>query len=234
MIFTILNLSYAENLSHWLDDYKAYKGKDNREIIRAKRRLLENEDLEDILLINLKKGQHLEATLDLIKELKVRGLLLDLFKRSNLENRLYFETINKLSQKDNQKVIYEFYHDGLNKGHLDLISFYWGYLDFAEYNQIKINSKDLNRILSLENSELRIKFSDFLVWCKKQYTPEEYSGIVNKLLGLGPYEMRLKILEDLFRMSKNELKPYKINVKKCLLDENDKVKKACENLDLMI
>lgn len=232
--FLFSNFVYGENETNWLEDYRLYKGNDSREMIRAKRRLLENEDIETILLKNLNQNKYIPETLELIADLKMRGLLNDLLNKAYLESELYFSTINKLAHKENLKHIHNYYQDGLKKSHNSLSFFYKGYLEFAEFKLIKVEDSELKKIIKIEDPSLRIELADYLVWCKKLFSPEEYTKYVNQILNLGPYEMRLKILEDLFKMSKHELKSYKIKVKSCLKDENEKVRKACENLDLLI
>lgn len=216
------------------DFYKLAKDLDshnNKTLFQAKRELHDYEYLEALLKQKLDRGQDLSLVLKVIKVMHVKTLLPDLLKNAkDLAQYGSYDTINSLKDKENLPIIDKFYRERIIEATATENHLKEAYVDFFEYNNKKIEFSLAMEFLDDQSMELRVKTAQYFYPVKDKYTTQEINQFSNKALGLGPYQLRLEVLESLGRMPRAELRKLRIDTSKCRGDLNEKIKKACKNI----
>jgi hypothetical protein len=221
-----LNLK-AENEQQWLIDAKLALGDDLKEKFRAKDRLKDLDHLNDLLQREL-KGPHQKIVLDLIKELKVRPLLLDLKNLSvELEDKYIFNVLNSLTTKEDVKLIKAFYRQLKKKGKK---SSFQGYLEFYDlYNQF-VEFSDLAEMYQEGDSDDKDKVAEYLILKIEAYEPSQVSFFVNTALNSDQVKTKIILMSGLRRLPDPEIKKFSIKYKSCEKDGDKILADLCHRL----
>lgn len=203
----------------------------NKTQFQAKKELRDYENLEALLLQKLKKGENLALVLRVIKVIHVKYLLPELMKDAKaLAKYGAYATINSLEDNENKAEIFKFYEDQIKQRTAEDNFLKDAYVDYFEYNNRQIDFPLVLNFLEDPSFDLRVKVAQYFFSVKEKYSQEQVNLFSNKALSLGPYQLRLEVLQSLGRFPKNELRKLKIDTSKCRGDLNDKVKEACKNI----
>lgn len=203
----------------------------NTILFKAKRQFQDYEYLEALLKQKLARREDLGLVMKVIKVIHVKNLLPELLKSAKgLSSYGSYETINSLKDKENLPIIDNFYHEQIKHAGASDNRLKEAYVDFYEYNNKRIEFPLVLIFLQDQSLDLRVKVAQYFYSAKEKYTVQEVSQFSNKSLGLGPYQLRLEVLESLARLSKGELRKLKIDTSKCRGDLNERVRQACKNI----
>lgn len=203
----------------------------NKTQFQAKRELHDYEDLEALLKQKLKKNEDMALVMKVIKVIHVKNLLPDLLIDAKAWAQYgVYSTINSLKDKDNLPLINKFYQEQIKNVAPDDVSLKDAYLDFYEYNNKQMDFPLLLSFLQDKSLDLRVKVAQYFYPIKDKYSIKEINQFSNLALTLGPYQLRLEVLQTLGRLPKSEIRKLKIDTSKCRIDLNDKIKEACKNI----
>lgn len=210
---------------------KDLESHNNKIQFSAKKELREYDDLEALLKQKLDKEEDLATVIKVIRVIHVKTLLGDLIKNAKKWANLgVYSTINTLTDKESRPLVLKFYDEQIKKIGAGDTFLKNGYVDFYEYNNLKVDFNLLMTFLEDDSYDLRVKVAQYFYSVKEKYLIWDVNNFSNKALGLGPYQLRLEVLETLSRLSKSEIRKFKIDTNKCKNDLNEKIKKACKNV----
>jgi hypothetical protein len=217
----------AQTEPEWVKDAKFALGDDLKEKFRAKDRLKELDHLDELMLREL-KGPHQKLVLDLIKELKLRGLLPQIKDLAlEKEDRYLFHVMNSLTIKDDVKFYKGVYRDLEKKGKKFSIQ---GYIEFFDLYNLNINFSDLAEMFQNGDDEDKKKVSEYLVSKLDFYEISQVTFFVNTALNSAPTKVKIILLSGLRRLPDPEIKKYSIDFKRCEKDTDKTLADLCHRL----
>ncbi|MFZ4713068.1 MAG: hypothetical protein ACOYL6_05135 [Bacteriovoracaceae bacterium] len=209
----------------WVKDGRLMLGDDTKESFRAKDRLKDLDHLDQLLHREL-RGADANLAIQMVKELKLKGLLPDIKQLAIEKNDKYlFQIVNSLTRKDDVKIMVTFYQD-LKKNKKK--SSYQGHLEFADFYNVVLDFADLAEMFQEGDEEDKIKVSEYLMLWKEKYSYQQVSFFVNTALGTAPTPSKIILVNGIRRLPDSEIDKYSINYKVCRLDTDKKLSDLCK------